>query len=110
MAAPRAANAQLAKRPMIRGQILVHGTNRTIGYFATEPEKKQALLQQWAALATMSQPELLRLNVQEGDAAAFQDHARRARDKLAADLGVNPAEVEGRDWLLAKILAEQTTP
>ena len=33
-----------------------------------------------------------------------------ARDKLAADQGVNPAEVEGRDWLLAKILAEQTTP
>ncbi len=112
MAAPRAANAQLAQRREIRCQINVNGKNRSMGYFATEPERKQALMQQWASLAMMSQRQLLRLEVQEGEAAAFQDHARRARDRLAAELGVNPAEVEGRDWLLAKILAarEQTTP
>jgi hypothetical protein len=78
---------------------MVHGKNRTMGRFPTEAERLHALLQQWAFLAMMSQPELLRLEVQEDEAEAFLAHARTASTRLAAKLGVNLAEVEGRDYL-----------
>jgi len=73
--------------------------NRTMGHFVTEAQMKRAQLEQWRFFADKSQAELLRLGMAKTEAARFMAHALKASKRLAAELGLNHAQIEGKDHL-----------
>jgi len=73
--------------------------NRAMGHFVTVAQMKRAQLEQWRFFADKSQAELLGLGMTKAEAARFMAHALKASKRLAAELGLNHARVEGKDHL-----------